>query len=95
MCYTSSRHYASWSSIPKGTDGVFGPGCESAVSRYQTKKGIICHRNCRCNSWEKLRADITPIQIALKNKGYYIPACDGIATEDTYKAVKNISPTME
>ena len=74
---------------------VFGPGCESAVSRYQTKKGLSATGIVDVTTWEKLRADITPIQIALKNKGYYIPACDGIATEDTYKAVKNISPTME
>ena len=73
---------------PKGTDGVFGPGCESAVSRYQTKKGLSATGIVDVTTWEKLRADITPIQIALKNKGYYIPACDGIATEDTYKAVK-------
>ena len=73
---------------PKGTDGVFGPGCESAVSRYQTKKGLSSTGIVDVTTWEKLRADITPIQIALKNKGYYIPACDGIATEDTYKAVK-------
>lgn len=73
---------------PKGTDGLFGPGCESAVSRYQTKKGLSATGIVDVTTWEKLRADITPIQIALKNKGYYIPACDGIATEDTYKAVK-------
>lgn len=73
---------------PKGTDGVFGPGCESAVSRYQTKNGLSATGIVDVTTWEKLRADITPIQIALKNKGYYIPACDGIATEDTYKAVK-------
>ena len=72
---------------PKGTDGVFGPGCESAVSRYQSKKGLSSTGIVDIDTWEKLRADITPIQIALKNKGYDIPACDGIATEDTYNAV--------
>ena len=55
---------------PKGTDGVFGPGCESAVSRYQSKKGLSSTGIVDIDTWEKLRADITPIQIALKNKGY-------------------------
>lgn len=53
---------------PKGTDGVFGPGCESAVSRYQSKKGLSSTGIVDIDTWEKLRADITPIQIALKIK---------------------------
>lgn len=72
---------------PNGTEGTFGPGCESAVKRYQTRKGLTPTGIVDETTWAKLCEDIRPIQVALKNKGYYIPELDGVANEDTYNAV--------
>ncbi len=39
---------------PKGTDGVFWSRCESAVSRYQTKKGLSATGIVDVTTWEKI-----------------------------------------
>ena len=72
---------------PNGTDGTFGPGCENAVKRYQTRKGLASTGVVDETTWAKLCEDIRPIQVALKNKGYYIPDLNGVADDDTYGAV--------
>ncbi len=72
---------------PNGTDGVFGAGTEAAVKRYQTRKGIAADGVVDTTTWEKMREDIRPLQIALANRGYEVGYIDGIATERVYNAV--------
>ncbi len=72
---------------PNGTDGIFGTGTESAVNRYKTNKGLTADGMVDTATWEKMREDIRPLQIALANRGYEVGYIDGIATEMVYNAV--------
>ncbi len=46
---------------PNGFDGSFGGSCESAVERYQERKGLETDGVVGTNTWEALRKDIRPI----------------------------------
>lgn len=72
---------------PKGTDGVFGSGTESAVIRFQTKNGIAATGIVNDITWNVLCEQIMPIQQGLKNAGYSIGTIDGIAGAKTYDSV--------
>ena len=72
---------------PKGTDGIFGAGMQSAVNRYKTSKGLTADGMVDVTTWEKMREDIRPLQTALANRGYEVGQVDGIATEEVYNAV--------
>lgn len=72
---------------PNGTDGIFGNGTASAVNRYKTNKGLTADGMVDTVTWEKMREDIRPLQIALANRGYEVGYIDGIATEKVYNAI--------
>ena len=38
-------------------------------------------------TWGKIKSDITPIQTALKKKGYYTGTIDGVAGDGTYNGL--------
>ena len=52
-------------------------------------------RHCRCKTWEKLRENVRKYQNALQNKGYDVGEIDGIASDKTYNAICNSSPTTD
>lgn len=72
---------------PKGTDGIFGDGTESAVKRFQTKHGITDTGIVNDLTWNVLCEQIMPVQQGLKNAGYNIGNIDGIAGTVTYESV--------
>ncbi|WP_124065751.1 peptidoglycan-binding protein [Clostridium sp. E02] len=72
---------------PKSMDGIFGPATTTAVKRYQTSKGLSADGKVGNGTWNALKEDISPIQKALKKKGYYSGTVDGIAGTGTYNAL--------
>lgn len=72
---------------PNGADGTFGPGTASAVKKFQTKYGLSATGIVDTQTWEKLREKISPIQKALRNRGYTIEGTNGVAGIQTYNAV--------
>ena len=72
---------------PKRLDGVFDANTTAAVKRYQTSKNLTVDGKVGDGTWGKLKIDITPIQTALKNKGYYTGTIDGVAGDGTYNAL--------
>lgn len=72
---------------PGSFDSKFGSGTESAVKKYQAKKGLTQDGIVGDNTWNTLVADIKHIQTLLKNKGYYTGNIDGLAGSGTYNAV--------
>lgn len=72
---------------PGSFDSKFGSGTESAVKKYQAKKGLTQDGIVGDNTWNALVADIKHIQTLLKNKGYYTGNIDGMAGSGTYNAV--------
>lgn len=72
---------------PKGIDGIFGTGMQSAVNRYKAGKGLTQNGIVDLETLEAMRADIRPIQTALAGRGYAVGFIDGIATDAVYEAV--------
>lgn len=72
---------------PQGTDGIFGNGMKAAVNRYKTGKGLAADGLVDTETWEKMRDDIRPLQVALSSRGYEVGFIDGIATDAVYNAV--------
>lgn len=72
---------------PNGADGTFGPGTASAVKKFQTKYGLSATGIVDTQTWEKLREKISPIQKALRNRGYILEGTNGVAGIQTYNAV--------
>lgn len=72
---------------PKRLDGVFDAETTSAVKRYQISRGLTSDGKVGDGTWNKLKNDITPLQNALKNKGYYMGSVDGVAGDATYNAL--------
>lgn len=72
---------------PNGTDGIFGNGMASAVNRYKTGKGLTADGMVDTETWETMRDDIRPLQVALSGHGYEITSIDGIATDEVYEAI--------
>lgn len=72
---------------PQGTDGIFGNGMRSAVNRYKSGKGLTADGVVDTETWEKMRDDIRPLQVALAGRGYEVGFIDGIASDAVYNAV--------
>lgn len=72
---------------PNGTDGVFGVGTETAVNRYKIRKNLTTDSMVDTVTWEKMRDDMRPLQIALANRGYDVGYIDGIVTKRVYDAI--------
>lgn len=72
---------------PNGTDGIFGNGMRTAVNRYKARKQLPEDGMVDVETWEAMRTDIRPIQIALSGRGYAVGFIDGIATEAVYEAL--------
>lgn len=72
---------------PKRLDGVFDSNTTSAVKRYQTSRNLSSDGKVGDGTWSKLKSDISPIQTALKEKGYYTGSVDGVAGNETYNAL--------
>lgn len=72
---------------PNGADGTFGPGTAVAVKKFQTKYGLPVTGVVDTQTWEKLREKISPIQKALRNRGYTLEGTNGVAGIQTYNAV--------
>ena len=72
---------------PNGFDGVFGAGTEAAVIKFQQKMGLDADGVVGDGTWNSLCSEISIIQRALSNKGYFSSSIDGIAGEETYNAV--------
>ena len=73
---------------PNGTDGVFGPGCESAVKRFQVKYNLSQTGIVDVATWDKLVAVVKNMQSLLANKGYTVGPIDGLGTETIFNAIK-------
>lgn len=74
---------------PKRQDGVFDANTTAAVKRYQTARGLSSDGKVGDGTWNRIKSDITPIQNALKNKGYYSGTIDGVAGDGTYNSLLN------
>lgn len=72
---------------PNGADGTFGPGTTAAVKKFQTKYGLPVTGIVDTQTWEKLREKISPLQKALRNRGYTLEGTNGVAGIQTYNAV--------
>lgn len=69
-------------------DGNFGPGTQSAVEKFQQDFGLDVDGVVGNETWKCLVDEIKPIQQALKKKGFYKDAINGIAKTSTFTAVK-------
>jgi len=72
---------------PKRLDGVFDDNTVTAVKKYQSARGLTPDGVVGDGTWGKIKADITPIQTALKKKGYYTGSVDGVAGDGTYNGL--------
>ncbi|GLB28817.1 hypothetical protein LAD12857_07400 [Lacrimispora amygdalina] len=72
---------------PKRLDGVFDDNTVTAVKKYQSARGLTPDGIVGDGTWGKIKTDITPIQTALKKKGYYTGTVDGVAGDGTYKGL--------
>lgn len=72
---------------PRRLDGIFDANTTSAVKKYQTARGLTPDGIVGNGTWGKIKSDITPIQTALKNKGFYSGSIDGVAGDGTYNAL--------
>ncbi len=74
---------------PKRLDGIFDANTTSAVKKYQAARSLTPDGIVGDGTWGKIKSDITPIQTALKNKGFYTGTIDGVAGDGTYNALIN------
>jgi peptidoglycan hydrolase-like protein with peptidoglycan-binding domain len=72
---------------PKRLDGVFDVNTTSAVKNYQAARGLTPDGIVGDGTWGNIKSDITPIQTALKSKGFYTGTIDGVAGDGTYNAL--------
>lgn len=72
---------------PKRLDGVFDDNTVAAVKKYQSARGLTPDGIVGDGTWGKIKTDITPIQTALKKKGYYTGTVDGVAGDGTYNGL--------
>ncbi|MBO4457779.1 MAG: peptidoglycan-binding protein [Butyrivibrio sp.] len=72
---------------PNGLDGIFGPGTENAVKRFQSMYGLVPTGVVDDATWNMLKNQIIPIQQGLINAGYNIGSADGVAGEKTYNGI--------
>lgn len=79
---------------PKRQDGVFDANTTAAVKRYQTARGLSSDGKVGDGTWNRMKSDITPIQNALKNKGYYSGTIDGVAGDGTYNSLLNFQSAI-
>lgn len=73
---------------PGAIDGVFGSGTSDAVKKYQSKYGITETGVVNLTTWNSLKTRISDIQRGLINKGYDIPAVDGLASSALVETIK-------
>ncbi len=74
--------------IVNGIDGSFGPGMEAAVRLYQTNNGLAVNGIIDNPTFNSIAADIKPIKVQLRNKGFYnSTVLQGIGSETLYNAV--------
>ncbi|WP_300887411.1 peptidoglycan-binding protein [uncultured Clostridium sp.] len=72
---------------PNGFDGEFGEGTRIAVTKFQTKYGLVSDGIIGDFTWDTLRNEISTIQSQLNKKGYNVGVVDGLAGEATYNAI--------
>lgn len=72
---------------PKRLDGIFDDNTVTAVKKYQSARGLSPDGVVGDGTWGKIKSDITPIQTALKKKGYYTGTIDGVAGDGTYNGL--------
>lgn len=72
---------------PNGFDGEFGEGTRIAVTKFQTKYGLVSDGIVGDFTWDTLRNEISTIQSQLNKKGYNVGVVDGLAGEATYNAI--------
>lgn len=72
---------------PKRLDGIFDEKTVTAVKKYQSARGLTSDGIVGDGTWGEIKSDITPIQTALKKKGYYTGTVDGVAGDGTYNGL--------
>lgn len=69
-------------------DGIFGEEIYNGVKRFQDRFGLDDDGIVGNGTWNKLKQQIKPIQIALTKHNYSI-STNGVPDLDTYKAVRH------
>lgn len=72
---------------PNGFDGEFGDGTLTAVTKFQSKYGLVNDGIVGDVTWNTLKNEITTIQSQLNKKGYNVGTVDGLAGTTTYNSV--------
>lgn len=70
-------------------DGYFDDQTEVAVRRYQQKYGLTVTGTINDPTWTSVLNEVRDIQTALRKKGFYHGAIDGLGDIETYNAVKS------
>ena len=70
-------------------DGYFDNQTEIAVRLYQQKYGLSVTGTINDSTWISILNEVKDIQTALRKKGFYSGAIDGIGDAETYNAVKS------
>ncbi|MSS43177.1 N-acetylmuramoyl-L-alanine amidase [Anaerosalibacter bizertensis] len=68
-------------------DGIYGPGTESGVRRFQKAEGLNVDGIAGPNTLNRMDSNIKGIQNKLKSKGYYKGSIDGMFGPGTKSAV--------
>lgn len=78
MCFTVGRF-----------DGFFDEQTETAVRLYQQKYGLSATGTINDPTWNSILNEVKDIQNALRKKGFYSGAIDGIGDAEIFNAIKS------